>query len=426
MTATPKRRRPLTGLLTAEAISITGSRMSLVALPWLVLSATGSPTLTGLVAAVETIPYVLAGSLGAPLVDRVGARRTSIAADLASVLAVGAIPGLYHLGTAVLALLVCLAGAFRGISDLSKKVLLPTAVDLSGMPMARATTLYDGISRLGALIGGPLAGLLIAWLGAPTVVAIDASTFAVCAGLVATTVRMTPASHEATTSKETETPEPYLKALKSALSYLRTDRLMLSIVLMMSAINMFDTAALSVYIPLWARDAARSPVALGLCSGAFALGAVLGNVAFAAAADRLPRLATLSVGLIVGGAPRFLILGLSSSRVLVAAVMLVAGAGFSAINPVLGAVMYERIPQRLQARVFGVALGAAFAGMPIGGIVGGVAAQTFGLRTSALVTGGMCLAATLTPVLLRRLWGQMNTPPKKAELTEPADGLAWQ
>jgi MFS family permease len=71
-------RKALPGLLTAEAISITGSRMSLVALPWLVLSTTGSPTLTGVVAAIETTPYVASGALGAPLIDRFGARRATL------------------------------------------------------------------------------------------------------------------------------------------------------------------------------------------------------------------------------------------------------------------------------------------------------------------------------------------------------------
>ena len=48
------RRSPLVGALTAEGISFLGTRVSMIAIPWFVLSTTGSATQTGLVAAVAT------------------------------------------------------------------------------------------------------------------------------------------------------------------------------------------------------------------------------------------------------------------------------------------------------------------------------------------------------------------------------------
>ena len=89
------RRLPLYGLLTAEAFSLTGTRVSMVALPWFVLTTTGSPIKTGLVALAEMLPLVVLKALSGPVIDRVGARRVSITCDLGSVLAVGAIPVLH-------------------------------------------------------------------------------------------------------------------------------------------------------------------------------------------------------------------------------------------------------------------------------------------------------------------------------------------
>ena len=66
------RRVPLYGWLTAEAISLLGTRVSMIAIPWLVLTTTGSPTQTGLVAFAEITPMVLFKAFGGPLVDRVG------------------------------------------------------------------------------------------------------------------------------------------------------------------------------------------------------------------------------------------------------------------------------------------------------------------------------------------------------------------
>ena len=91
-------RRPLYGWLTSEAISLTGTRVSMIALPFFVLTTTGSPEKTGLVALAEMLPLVVMKVLGGPVIDRVGARRVSITCDLGSVVVVGTIPFLHDAG----------------------------------------------------------------------------------------------------------------------------------------------------------------------------------------------------------------------------------------------------------------------------------------------------------------------------------------
>ena len=70
----------------------------MIALPFFVLTTTGSPEKTGLVALAEMLPLVLLKVLGGPVIDRVGARRVAISCDWASVAVVGAIPFLYDAG----------------------------------------------------------------------------------------------------------------------------------------------------------------------------------------------------------------------------------------------------------------------------------------------------------------------------------------
>lgn len=184
-------RRPLVGLLLAETVSLAGSRMSMIALPWFTLVITGSPARTGVVAFAEMLPYVLACALGGPLIDRIGARRMSIGADVISGVVVAAVPLLHGaglLGFGTFAALVAAAGLARGFGDTSKRVVFPETVAASGLAMTRATSLHDGLNRLAGLLGAPLAGLLIAALDAPAVLALDAATFAVAALLVAVLV----------------------------------------------------------------------------------------------------------------------------------------------------------------------------------------------------------------------------------------------
>jgi MFS family permease len=77
-------RTPIFALLGANAISQVGNMMTTVAVPWFVLQTTGSAAKTGLTAAAIGVGPVLPSILVGPLVDRLGFKRTSVLADLAS------------------------------------------------------------------------------------------------------------------------------------------------------------------------------------------------------------------------------------------------------------------------------------------------------------------------------------------------------
>jgi hypothetical protein len=49
-------KRGLVGLLAAQGVSLVGSRMTMLALPWFTLATTGSAAKTGMVAFAETLP----------------------------------------------------------------------------------------------------------------------------------------------------------------------------------------------------------------------------------------------------------------------------------------------------------------------------------------------------------------------------------
>src|SRR3990170_3818849 len=119
-------RRPLYGWLTAQALSITGTRVSMIAIPLYVLEQTGSATKTGLAALAETLPLVVFKVLGGPVIDRCGARSVAIACDTASLFVVALIPLLHSTGVMsfpVFLALVALAGALRGPGDGARDVL---------------------------------------------------------------------------------------------------------------------------------------------------------------------------------------------------------------------------------------------------------------------------------------------------------------
>jgi MFS family permease len=78
------------------------------------------------------------------------------------------------------------------------------------------------------------------------------------------------------------------------------------------------------------------------------------------------------------------------------------GVANAAVNPVMGVTLYERVPAALQTRVFGVTGAIAFIGIPIGGVLAGWSAASFGLRPAVVGSGVVLLLVTLVPVY--RLW----------------------
>jgi MFS family permease len=110
----PSPGAPFVALLGSYVISVAGTSMSAIAIPWLVLTTTGSAARTGLAGFAGMAPYVVTLALAGPLVDRVGPRRSFVWGNLVAALAVGAVPVTYAAGglsLPVLLALVAVAGA---------------------------------------------------------------------------------------------------------------------------------------------------------------------------------------------------------------------------------------------------------------------------------------------------------------------------
>ncbi|MEV6300821.1 MFS transporter [Actinoplanes sp. NPDC051861] len=412
--------RQLAALLAAEAISMLGSRITFVALPWLVLTTTDSALLAGLAGFAEMLPYVLAGLIGGPIVDRVGPRPTAVAADAASVVAVAGIPLLAHrenVSLGVLLVLIALTGALRGFGDAAKRALLPRTIAAAGLSTERGTTLYDGMSRAATLIGLPLAGVLIAAFDPAVVLLFDAASFGVCALLLGALVHV---GHADAAAREDEEPG-YAAALRNGFRYVRQDRLILGIMSMLFMTNMFDQAFATVFVPVWVREGPHGPAALGVVGTAFGLGAVAGNILYTILAPRLPRRRTFSVCFFLGGPAQVLALALTDRVWIVLVTAALAGALMSTVNPILLASVYRRIPVHMHGRVMSVLIAVSWAGIPFGGVIGGWATDLVGLQTAALLAAIGYLAVTVTPFFFPA-WDALDDrePPRVVRTSRPS------
>jgi predicted MFS family arabinose efflux permease len=352
--------------------------------------------------------------------DRLGARRVAIACDLASVLVVGAVPVAHVLGLLsfpLLLVLVMLAGSLRGPGDAAKHAMLPVLVQQVGMPTERATGLTGAVERGASMAGAALAGGLVALVGAADALVVDAASFLVSGAILslATSAAGTRAA------RSTERPA-YLAELRSGWDFMRRDPILMGIGVMVAVTNLLDAAWSSVLVPVWARDGGHGVQAVGLLGATFGGAAILGSVLAAAWGSRLPRRLVYVVAFVVAGVPRFVVLALDAPWTIILVVVVAGGFAAGFLNPLLGAVLFERIPEHLMGRVTSMNIAMSWSLIPFGGLLGGVLVSGLGVSPALLLVGAGYLVTTMVPAVRPR-WRELDArvaPTPVAELSATA------
>jgi MFS family permease len=384
-----RRRAPLLALFAANAVSLTGNVAALVAIPWFVLQTTGSATKTGVTAFAGLLPVVLSGLFGGALVDRLGYRRTSIVADVASAVAVAAIP-LLHATVGLefwqLVVLVFLGGLLDAPGGTARTALLPDVAARAGWSFERATGVTAVVERFSRLAGAPLAGVLIGVTSATNVLWIDAASFLMSAALIAVGVPR-PAVERARGKRS------YRREVREGYAFLRADRTLAVLVFIVSLTNLFDAFAM-IALPVLAHDVYESALSLGLMTAAGGAGSVLGALAFAAIGHRLSRRAVFTWGFIVVTVSFPIAAAFPPLAVLLVA-KVISGFASGPLNPVIDTVFMERVPAGMRGRVFGVTQAAAWVAIPLGVLVAGAVIEAIGLRATLLLSGAAYLAITV-------------------------------
>jgi MFS family permease len=393
------------------AVSLTGTRVSAVALPWFVLVTTGSATQTGLVAFCEMTPYVVVKAFTGPLVDRIGPRAVSWTTDLASATAAAAVPlfhALHLLSFPLLLALVALIGAARGPGDLAKEVMVSEAAERGRVPLERATGLSGVTERLASTIGPAAGGTLVALLGPLTGLVVNAGCFALGSVIIGLSLpRGMGHAAEETPSQAEESGPGYWRRFGEGFTFLRGEPLLLTVIVMVAITNLLDAAFATVLVPVWAKESGNGPTAIGLMGSVMGAAAVAGSLIAAMAAHRLRRRVVFFTGFLLAGAPRFLVLASDAPMGAVLAVFAVSGFGAGFVNPVLGAVLFERVPRRILGRVKALGNSLAWAGIPLGGLIAGAAVASVGL-VPVLIAGGTAYFLTTNLTGLRPEWRQMD------------------
>ena len=374
-------------MLSADAVSMAGNAAALVAIPWYVLQTTGSASKTGITAAAGIVPVIVSGFLGGAYVDRLGYRRASIVADLASCLAVAAIPLLHAtVGLAFwqLVLLVFLGALLDAPGVTARAAMLPDVAQPAGWSLERVSGAAAAVNRASRLAGAPIAGLLIAFVGSSNVLWIDAATFLFSAGAIAFGVPPRPVAAPPPEA-DGGSPTSYFTEIREGFAFLYERRALLVLTIVITVTNMLDAIAL-VALPVMANRVYGTAWSLGLLIGVTGAGSVVGALAYSAIGERLSRRRVFTWGF-AGATIWYPIAALFPPLPVLLAARGVSGVTTGAINPIIDTVFLERVPDGMRGRVFGVGNAAAWIAMPLGVLVAGPMIEVFGLRATLLATG---------------------------------------
>lgn len=175
------RNRSLLGLLAAELVSLTGTAMTFVALPWFVAVTTGSAARMGWVLAAEMAPVAVFGIPAGTVIARLGAKRTMILCDAARAPLMTVIPVLWwtgHLSFAALLAATFAVGSFSAPYFTSSRLVLPEVAGEDEGAVAGLGAALSGANQLTQIAGPVLAGVLIAATSPAVALCVDAGTYA--------------------------------------------------------------------------------------------------------------------------------------------------------------------------------------------------------------------------------------------------------
>jgi MFS family permease len=369
-------KTPLYALLAASAVSLLGNVVAALAIPWFVLATTGSAARTGLAAFFTTVPLALGAFFGGAVADRIGARPASVVGDLLSAASVAGIPLLFVTGRLefwhILAL-GFLGSFFDAPSQAARQALIPELAERASMPLERANSLYKGTEHVGYVVGAPVAGALIAIIGAPKALWVDAASFLLSAFAIALAV---PAVRPAVTRSQS-----YLRDVLDGLSFIAHEPLIRAFLVLPMIGNFLISPLAPVVLPVYASRELGGAGAFAAMMGAYGAGGLLGVLLFGVVGSQLPRrhvylalaFAYPVASLALVPLPRFAV-----ALAALALIGVVVGAG----GPLYQTVRQERTPRELRGRVFATVAAAEAIAIPFGVLFAGYVIEVLGLRAA--------------------------------------------
>lgn len=382
------RHRDYRVLYFGQFVSLLGSMLSYVALPYALFQKTHDPKLLGLLGVIQLVPSVIGGLFGGALADAVDRRRLLLLTEFGLLLCTTALAWLSLRGQitggiliAASALMAILSGFHRpAIEALTPRLVPPE-------DMASIGVLSSFRYNVGAIAGPALSGVILAKYGAALAFALDAVTFGV-AMLAVAALRNIP--------KTKESARFSLAAIGEGFSYAMSRQELVGTYVV-------DIVAMTFSMPNLLFPAVAEAFSSTPGGGATYLGWLHSGIAIGALIASLTSGWTRTVrrhGLMVlwaAGSWSAMMIGFGAAKSFPIAMgfLIVAGYADMVSGVFRSTIWNQTIPSELRGRLAGIEMISYLSGPMLGNTQLGFLAGHFGVRRAITLSSMLGLAAVL-------------------------------
>ncbi|MFE5814561.1 MFS transporter [Streptomyces sp. NPDC056479] len=388
------RQRDFGTFWVAQTLSVLGDSFALIALPLLVLQATGSLARMGLLTAVGGAAAVVAAVFAGAVVDRVDRRRLLIVCDLVRLVLYGLVPLVWLFGPQIWLLYVVLP-LCEAVGMLFAVGYVTVVRGLVGTErLTEANGRLNATAAAAGVLGPLCAGLVAAWSGPATAIGVDAASFGVSAACLAF-VRV-----RGRQGKSTERSGLW-RDLRTGIDFLRGHPVLRALTALLFVFSFLTLGLNDLVIYHLKHDLGHDDGTVGTVMAIGALGTIAGALLVAGVRRRLGFGPTWTGAVAVCGLS-FAGLGWARDVPVVAAL----AAAFLACVGMAGtcsmSLRQEVTPEPLLGRVTSAFWTLQYSAAPIGAAVLTWAAEHHGTAPVALLAGACCVliavCALFTPI----------------------------
>lgn len=393
----PRRDPNFLRFWSGQTFSAFGDAFAVIAIPLLVLDATGSLRMMGVVTALAGISAMLTGIFCGALVDRVDRRRLMVVSDLARVVLCFIVPAVWwwhgpHLWVVIaVAMLLAAFGMLFGVTYVTA---VPNLVDMS--TITQANGLLGASESLAYAIGPAVAGLVIAEYGAPAAIGIDGITFLVSAATLISLRFRTPQA--AAPPRE----ERVLDEFTQGVRFLASSPLFRWITATTAVILFFVTGLNDLVIFYVKEQLLLGDLEVGIVFAFSSIGAVVCGLTIAKLRERFGFGWCYLFGTLIEGVA-LIVVGFGPGLVVLSLVMLVASFSGTIRGTLTMTIRQELTPDHLLGRV----TAAFWTSFMLPGAIGTVVMTGFGARVGSAYAMGV-IGAMLVLVALIGLRSVIN------------------
>jgi len=382
---------------TGQVVSLVGTWMQQVSLPWLVLALGGSPIQLGFVAVLQFGPAMILAPFGGVLADRIEKRHALLATQIAACLQAFVLFVLTATGVVQIPMVLVMAFFLGLVNAVDMPLRLALAPDLVPRSLLSNAIALNSMAFNSARVVGPaLAGVIIAvatgitgsaTAGVAVNLGINTVTYAaVFIGLL----RMNP--RDIRRHDRPEQHPPVLESLREGIGYaVRTPLVLWSLVLL-GGVAAFGFN-FQILLPLFAtRILALGADGYGALFAAMGIGSLAGSLTLAFMRSRR----AIPLMLVGGAAFAVLLVGLAASRTVWVAAPLIIAAGYASMLMIntINATVQANVSDALRGRVMALYVTVFAGSAPLGGLFAGGVAEAWG-TPAAFLAGAVLSAVTL-------------------------------